>query len=123
MALSIVPSLIDMVFSDFFGEGEQEKDYRIPYATYNYDQEKDIVTLKIEMPGAKKENISVKASDTTLSVMTKKTDEKDETPQYKRDFRFNFKIRPNTIKATYENGILTLVIERDIPQKVEVQIN
>ena len=123
MSLSIVPSLLDMVFSDFLTESDKEAEYRIPYASYNYDQEKDVITLKVEMPGAKKENISVKASETTLSIMTKKSNENDDSPLYKRDFRFNYKIKPDTIKANYTDGILTLEIERDVPKKVEVTIN
>ncbi|OLS27566.1 MAG: hypothetical protein HeimC3_03450 [Candidatus Heimdallarchaeota archaeon LC_3] len=111
-------------FMDLTSEySEEETDsYRVPYYASNYDDETDTIELKIETPGLKKDLIQLKSTERSIAFFTKDAKENDDSIAYKREFYFRHKIKPDSITAKYEDGILTLKIKKDVPKKYDVQI-
>ena len=81
----------------------------------------------IEVPGFKKEDISVSFDDGYVTVSAKREENNDEKKTFLRRER-NFSCERNfyvgdiektLIKAKYENGVLTLTIPKNTPQKPE----
>jgi HSP20 family molecular chaperone IbpA len=108
-------------FDTFFGDDS----YRVPYTTWDYDEETGLITITVETPGAKKDDIEIKATEHSVLIATKETDDDQKTslPKYKRRLTFKYKIKPDNVKASYSEGILTLKIERELPQKFTVKID
>ena len=112
-------------FMDLASEySEEETDsYRVPYYTSNYDDETDTIELIIETPGLKRDFIQLNSTERSIAFSTKDAKENEDSITYKRDFFFRHKIKPDSITAKYEDGILTLKIQKDVPQKYDVQIS
>ncbi|MEM4389038.1 MAG: archaeal heat shock protein Hsp20 [Candidatus Micrarchaeia archaeon] len=77
-------------------------------------QEKDVVTVIAELPGVSKEDIHLKATEDKLSI-------KVDTPErkYNKTIHLPVKVKPETAKATYKNGVLDVKIQRKEPGKEE----
>ena len=81
----------------------------------------------IEVPGFKKEDISVSFEDGYVTVSAKREEEKDDKKNFLRRERNyscerNFyvgDIEKTLIKAKYENGVLTLTVPKNAPKKPE----
>lgn len=99
------------------------------------DNDKEII-LTSDLPGLKKEDIEVKTNNNYITISAERCSDKDKcTTGYIRRERtcgrfsrtFNIVgIDKNKIKASYENGVLTLTlpkIEQEItaPSKIEIQ--
>ncbi|MFX1536135.1 MAG: Hsp20/alpha crystallin family protein [Promethearchaeota archaeon] len=84
----------------------------MPRAISDYDDEKDLYTIKIALPGIEKEDIHVKAADDYIKVRANRKDEDSDKKKvyYKRKFYFRKRIDPQKISAKYENGLLRLEI-------------
>ena len=94
-------------WKEFLGDMVTEFNYRQGFI--EYDEELGIYTLKVELPGIKKEDLKVKASKYSLKVeITQGEDEKQRTR--KRKFRFRREVDPTNITATYRNGLLEIKV-------------
>ncbi|OYT31665.1 MAG: heat-shock protein Hsp20 [Thermofilum sp. ex4484_79] len=69
--------------------------------------EKDKFKIVIDMPGVEKEDINVEATEDVIEVSARRGDRK----YYKRVV-LPEKIRPETAKAQYKNGVLTITVEK-----------
>ncbi|HOW83806.1 MAG TPA: Hsp20/alpha crystallin family protein [Spirochaetota bacterium] len=93
----------------------------------------DAYSLKLEMPGVKKENLEITMNDNELEISGKI--QKDETNgknlkyseyelfDYYRSFRVGNDIDRNSIKAELDNGILTLTLHKSEevkPRKIQI---
>ncbi len=92
--------------------------------------------VTIDLPGMDKKEISVHIAEGILTVSgERKIDRKVETDQYSRierglgEFQRSFRLPDNvetqSVKAEYENGVLTLQIkkrEETLPKKIEVTV-
>ena len=117
------PAFMPRFFQHGFSGNEQDDSIRIPKSYYEFDEENDLLNLTVELPGTKKEEIKISSSDRTLSLSTV-VDEEDKTSlRYKRNFRFHHKIKGDSIKASYADGILKLTIEKDLPKKFDINID
>jgi len=79
-------------FTDVFDEGDH---YRVI----------------MDMPGVNKEDIHVEATEDKLVVSTKGE------RKYYKEVRFEEKVNPETAKAQYRNGVLTITIEKKDKKK------
>ncbi len=100
-------------------------------------EDKDNVMVKVELPGMKKDEIDISLHENVLTITgERKREEKYETAETHRSERFLGRFqrslalpRPVTgekCKATYEDGILTVVLpktEEAKPKQIEVQVN
>ncbi|MEM3030594.1 MAG: archaeal heat shock protein Hsp20 [Candidatus Micrarchaeia archaeon] len=77
-------------------------------------QEKEVVTVIAELPGVAKEDIHLKATEDKLSI-------KVDTPErkYSKTVHLPVKVKPETAKASYKNGVLDVKIQRREPGKEE----
>lgn len=87
--------------------------------------------LDIEMPGFKKDEINVSLEDGYLTVSgTKKTTEenkkdggkylrKERSESFQRSYYVGDDMQEDSIKAKYENGVLSLSLPKSEPKKVQ----
>jgi HSP20 family protein len=68
---------------------------------------KDDVTVIAELPGVNKEDIDLKTDDKTLSVHVEKGDHR-----YHKELRMPAEVDPDSIKASYKNGVLEVKLRR-----------
>jgi HSP20 family molecular chaperone IbpA len=108
-----------------------ERNFLIP--AVDIYEGKDRYRLVLDMPGTSKEDIEINAENENLQVIGKvrKTDtewapivSEFELLDYKREFGISNKINREKIAASYENGILTIELEKSEtakPRKIEVK--
>jgi HSP20 family protein len=70
-------------------------------------EEDDKVKVVAEMPGVEKEKINVRATEDTLIIKGSNTNRK-----YYKEVKLPARVKPETAKATYRNGVLEVVIEK-----------
>ena len=70
-------------------------------------QTPETVYVTIELPGATREDIDLRATETTLSVSVNSA-----ARRYYREIALPAPVRVDTIKATYKNGVLDIALEK-----------
>jgi len=91
-----------------YARGEEAK----AYAPKSYLTEKDgVYTLEVELPGVKKEDIHIDVESNLLKISAIRKRE-DEEYKYEREYHLSNEVDSANIKASSENGILTLVLNR-----------
>ena len=87
-------------------------------------------SLDIEMPGFKKENLSVSLEDGYLTVSgTKRVDKDDKTKYLRKEISESFQrsyyvgkdVTEESIKAKYADGILSLDVPKSTPKKIQAR--
>ncbi|MHA1990092.1 MAG: Hsp20/alpha crystallin family protein [Candidatus Hodarchaeales archaeon] len=121
MTYLTIPRLMNSFFSEFDNDTTANT-VTTPYHTADYDEETGTISLKIEIPGAPKDHVKLSASDSKVSLTTKTGKEDEKTGYYEKDFFFRHKIKPESVKAEYKDGILTVKVEKDLPKKFDIQI-
>ncbi|MCE0522473.1 MAG: Hsp20/alpha crystallin family protein [Methylacidiphilales bacterium] len=124
------PALSSLQSNGFFGEWQGE----FPVDLY---QDKDAFTVRAELPGFRKEDISVEVADGILTVTGhQKTETKSEkkdkeaatTTQERRVSRsvsLPEHLNLDKIQAAYENGVLTVTLpktEEAKPRQIAVEV-
>jgi HSP20 family molecular chaperone IbpA len=94
----------------------------VPASDYTYD-DTGVYTLVVELPGVSKEHIHVTGTKKSLLVETNKSEDNTLDLHYRKRFSFHHEINPETIKASYADGILTLKIDRVFPKQFDIKIN
>jgi len=107
-------------------------DWRPPVDTY---EEGNTIVIITELPGVKKENISIDAKDNTISISgDRAVEENIENKKYfrrerchgsfYRAFSLPETADPNAIEASFKDGLLKIVIHRSIEAETrKVEIN
>jgi HSP20 family protein len=104
--------------------------------TLDLYENKDNLTVKVELPGMKKEDIEISLQDDTLTVSGERKHEetlKDaETHRlerfygrFQRSVAINVPVQADKIKATYADGVLTVVLpkaEQAKPRQIEINV-
>lgn len=123
-----LPGFSNELGNDFFEKGA--------YPRVNVINYPDRVKIQAEIPGLRKEDIQVKVEENCLTISGNKKDdliEKDATyvvrelkkSSFRRSFLLDEKFDKSAVKATFENGILNVVInkkEKDLPKTIDVNI-
>jgi len=100
-------------------------------------EDKDNVTVQAELPGLKKEDISIQLDDGLLTISgERKQEQKDESAESYRSERFvgrfqrvitlPSEVDAEKIKATYTDGILTVTLpksEKAKPKQIPITVN
>ncbi|MDY6857121.1 MAG: Hsp20/alpha crystallin family protein [Thermodesulfobacteriota bacterium] len=123
----------DLFFDRFWPEWRRESGQEwVPCIDLSENDGK--YTLTAELPGMKKENISISMEDGYITISGKKENGKEEKDvQYYmqemrngafcRSFKFPEKIDEEKVEATYKDGILTLMIpkkEKEEKKKIKI---
>ena len=101
-----------------------------------YETENGLV-LKAELPGVKKEDVSVEIKDNILTLKGERVEDKqvDEDNYYRRErcfgtfqrsFNLEQSIQPEKIKAKFKDGVLEVEIprpEEEKPKKISVSVD
>ena len=126
--------LIPSIFGDNFVDNFFDDDFRTPVATErpahvmktDIKDQGDHYQLEIELPGYKKEDLSVELHEGNLTIRASKestTEEKDEKKNYirrerhsgscQRTFYVGKKLTQENIKAAYNDGVLVLTVPKE----------
>lgn len=127
--------LFDDMFGDPFFERKESKLMRtdIKEKGNNY-------IIEVDLPGYEKENIDLEIEDGYLKVTAKTAkniDESDEEEKYihqerfygecSRSFYVGKEIKEDDVKASFKNGILTLIVpkeqQKQLEEKKKIQID
>lgn len=139
-ANAMFPAFSNMV-DNFFGKDfdsifdTMSKGIMVP--AVNVIENKDNYMVEVAAPGLKKEDFKIEVKDNMLSISSEKEVEKDKsTKKYTRkEYSFNSFARTfylpddvdvNSINANYENGELTIKINRKevkVENKKEIKVN
>lgn len=117
---------LDPLFEAFFGP-ENKNHVHIGMKTDVLESE-DAYRLDIEVPGFKKEDISISYKDGYLNIAVKSAEKKDEAFKLIRQERFYGEASrqyyigeadEKQIKANYENGVLSVFVPKAKPEEVK----
>jgi Molecular chaperone (small heat shock protein) len=100
-------------------------------------EDDDKVTVKVEAAGMKKEDFDVSLHDDNLTVSGERRSEKKEGEgesfrserffgRFSRTITLPAAVKADEVKATYEDGVLTVILpkaEEAKPRKIEVSVN
>lgn len=75
------------------------------------------IKLEVELPGVKKETISLKTERNSLVLRARRND-----IQYELDLEFTEDIEPDQTKAKYQEGLLTIELKRYNPSEHAIEI-
>ena len=92
--------------------------------------------VHLELPGVDKNNVKINIANSVLTIKGEKQTEKDEQGKnyhhkerlygsFQRSFTLPTTVKADKIEATYENGVLSVVIpkaEEAKPKEIEVQV-
>jgi HSP20 family protein len=136
--VAVLQNRLNSIFSDFARpEGETESlamgSFIPPVDVY---EDKDQLTLKLEVPGIPQENLDVRVENQTLTVRGERKFEKDEKEEnfhrierrygtFTRSFTLPQTVDTNSVKASYQNGVLSIHLakkEAAKPRQVKVEI-
>ena len=134
----MVPSIFsENIFDNFFGD-----DFFVEHSPLYGKHGKNLMKtdihekdggyeLAIDLPGFKKDEISLDIKDGYLSISAQKGLDKDEEDKKGRIIRqeryagvcsrsfYVGDVKPEDVKAKYESGVLTITLPKDEPKKLE----
>jgi len=128
-----VESVFDRFFSDDSWFGDRSESSFVP--ALNMAADGDAYVISAELPGVKSEDIALNLEDGVLTLSgEKQSTQEDENKRYykmeQRWGKFSRKIRlpsdvdPDSIKASFENGILEIRIQKAEsakPKQIEIE--
>ncbi len=124
--------LFDDFFNDpfFTGNSRRQPDYSLMRTDIHDDGTS--YHLNMELPGFKKEDIQAELKDGYLTISASHEDNKDEKDEKgklirqerysgscKRSFYVGDALKQEDIKASFENGVLSLQFPKEAPKPVE----
>lgn len=119
---NLFPAFSNDLGQDFFTKGSYPK-----VNVINYDEE---VNIEAAIPGMDKNDVTVEITDRILTITGKSNqDSRLDESQYvkreikkssfKRSFTLNDNLDPSKISASFDKGILTLVIPKHVPDNFQ----
>ena len=131
---------INRIFNESFGRSRDLDDevgiydWRPPVDIY---ETADGIVLKVELPGVNKDDVSVEVKDNVLTLKGERLLDpqiKDDHyyrkernfGKFNRSFSLEEPIKPNLIKASFKEGVLTIEVprpEEEKPKQVTVNID
>ncbi len=70
-------------------------------------EEEDVIKIVADMPGVEKEDINVEVTETEVKMTAERGERK-----YFKIVKLPVRVNPETAKASYRNGVLTVTIEK-----------
>lgn len=123
--------LRDVVDSFFREAPATGKGFEFPYI--NLYEEGDVVTVKAIMPGVKTEDLNIELTDRSLVIEGERKSDQSDKPylrkersfgNFKKSVRLPFDVDREKIKATLNNGIFTVTLEKSESAKSKkIEIN
>ena len=119
----------DDVFNDLFNwSNRQVVNTKTSQPSVNIKENEEGFVLELATPGVKKENLKLEINNDILTIASEVKQEKEETKEnfsrrefsfqaFSRSFTLPDTVSGDSVKANYENGILTI----SIPKKEEAK--
>jgi len=99
-------------------------------------EDENSITLKVEVPGMQEKDLDIKLENNTLTVKGERTFEKEEKEEnfhrierrygsFARSFTLPNTVDPESVQATYENGILVIKLTKRAeakPKQIKVNV-
>ncbi len=131
---------INRIFNDSFGRSRDLEDevslydWRPPVEIYETNEG---IVLKVELPGVNKDDVSVEVKNNVLTLKGERLldpEIKDEHyyrkersfGKFNRSFSLQESIKPDSIKASFKDGVLTVEVpraEEEKPKQITVDID
>ncbi|OJT12256.1 Heat shock protein 16 [Trametes pubescens] len=105
-----------------------------PKIDLHEDKDKNLVTATFELPGINKQDVNIEVRNNVLSISgeTKFSSDRDEKGYLVRERRFGHfarslplpeGVKPEEIKASMDNGVLTVTFPRQTPEQLPKRIS
>jgi HSP20 family protein len=126
------------MFEGFFDRGtRQVEDGGVWMPATDIQETKDEVVVSVELPGMKKDEIKVTVQDNILTIRGEKNQEKEEKDanyhriersygSFTRSFSLPSAVKADKISATYEAGVLRVMLpkaEEAKPKEIPIAVN
>ena len=126
------------MFEGFFERGaRQSEDGGVWMPATDIQETKDDVVVSVEIPGMKKDEIKVTVQDNILTIRGEKKQEKEEKDinyhriernygSFTRSFSLPTSVKADKISATYEAGVLRILLpkaEKAKPKEIPIAVN
>jgi HSP20 family protein len=136
-AVASLQDSINRLFHDAFPRSLAEEDFAVsawkPVVDI-YDKD-DAIVIHAELPGVKKEEVSIEVKDNVLTIQGERADVKEVNEDsyfrkerifgsFQRSFTLPSAINPENIKAVFKDGVLQIEIpkpEEQKPKQIEVK--
>ena len=136
--MMLVPNRDFDLFDDIFGDPFFRKSESKMMKT-DIREDKDNYVIDIDLPGFDKKNIKIDITDGYLTINAKVNNEENDNKKGKyirkeryygecsRSFYIGDEVKPESIKANFKNGILTLEVPKmenqgKLPEKKYIEI-
>jgi HSP20 family protein len=130
---------INRLFEETFGQypaGKKETLERTWSPVVDIYEEKDTITVKAELPGIKKEEVSIEIKDNVLTLSGERSHEVEKKKEnyhrierfygkFSRSFTLPETVQVDKIKANYKDGVLEITLpksEETKPKAIPIKI-
>lgn len=138
-AVASLQNSINKLFNDAFTRTNVDEDFALSAWKPVVDifDKDDAIVIHAELPGVKKEDVAIEVKDNVLTLRGERSESKEikEDKYYRKErtfgsfhraFSLPSAINPDTIKATFKDGILEIEIpkpEEQKPKQVKISID
>jgi HSP20 family protein len=134
--LNNIHSVFNDLFDDDFGRERAHTDSRKWYPAVDVLESKDSYVIRAELPGMKREDITLEVKDGTLTLAGERKSEKPAdgveyrhiervSAKFWRSFTLPETVKHDAIEATYKDGILEVRVpkaEEVKPRQIEISV-
>ncbi len=137
-AVASLQDSINKLFQDAFSRANIDEDFALSAWKPLVDifDKDDAIVIHAELPGVKKEDVSIEVKDNVLTLRGERTESKEikEDKYYRKErtfgsfhraFTLPAAVNPDSIKATFKDGVLEIEIpkpEEQKPKQVKISI-
>jgi HSP20 family protein len=126
------------LFEDFFGRVPARRMFSEGFwaPLMDIEETKDEILVKAELPGMRKEEVKIQINNDVLSITGERKREEETREKtyhrieraygkFQRMIRLPTEVDANNVKATYENGVLTIRLpksEQAKPKEIAIEV-
>lgn len=129
---------MNQLFEDFFGRVPNRRMFAEGFwaPLMDIEETKDEILVKAELPGMKKEDVKIQINNDVLAITGERKREEETREKtfhrieraygkFQRMIRLPAEVDPTKVKATYENGVLTVRLpksEQAKPKDIAIEV-
>lgn len=124
---------MENVFSQFQEKGMDFASELRPNFPVDIVEENGEFVITADLPGVDKEEINIKADDESVDISAEASHEVEEENEkyyrrersqrrFNRHINFPKKVDPETVEASYEDGVLTITAEKEEDEGRDIEI-
>jgi len=125
---------VDSIFDQFFGRGEDDETSTVWAPRTDLSETDEAFRIRLDVPGMKKEDITVNLQNNTLTVSGERSSERTEEGEeyvrverafgnFHRTFTLPDAVDQENVEASYEDGVLTINVPKtDTSTRRQIEI-